>query len=48
MIDAVDNLASPKIHEFVLTLTISHLGIREKSYAGKFKLLANVEFETEP
>ena len=30
----------------MLALTISRPGIREKSYASKFRLLANVEFET--
>ena len=46
MVAAVNNMASPKRRGFVLALTISRLGIREKSYASKFRLLANVEFET--
>ena len=47
LVGAMDNPASPKRHGFVLELTISRLGIREKSYAGKRRLLANLEFETE-
>ena len=43
----MDNLASPKRRGFVLALTISRLGIREKSYTCKFRPLANVVFETE-